>query len=228
LFLFWPLAGLVLLAGCKDSPLGPEQFGRIEGRVADFATNAALGGASVSTSPPSDAPVTGDDGSFVFDEVPVGNYTITARRSGYSAGTTTVSVQEGRTTRADVFLSVPGAVDTSASNLTAEVTNFFNRVRTGTQGDSVTVVVDYSVRNTGTEAVSDYEVYFRVVTPSGDFFQEIQGESVGVGQRDIGRFEKDTGGARATEVVVDGMFVGQGRPATARADRARTARTSGR
>ncbi len=211
----WSLVGLVLLlAGCKESTLGPELFGTIDGRVIDFDTGAALGGVSVTTSPATDAVVTGADGAFRIEDAPSGAYTITARRTGYRTGSAAIAVQQNRVTQATVVLQVDdGGTDTTATRLDVEVTNFFNRVRPTSNGDSVTVVVEYRVRNTGTTPIPSYEAYFRIVTPSGDFLQEVQGTAIGVGQTDIGRFEKETGGARATEVRVDGFFIGgQARP----------------
>ena len=89
------------------------------------------------------------------------------------------------------------------------------------RGDSSAVVVDYRVRNTGNTIVRNYEAYFRIVTPRGDFFQEVQRTALAAGQTDIGRFEKDAGGALATSVRVDGFFIdGQTRPAARGAARA--------
>ena len=206
----------VLGSGCKDSTLGPQLYGSIEGRAVDFTTGAPLPGVGITTSPPSGALVTDADGTFRIDDVPTGNYTITARRDGYQAGTAAISVQENRVTQATIFLQLtsivaPPAADSAA--ITVEVTNFFNSITSTSRGDSVTVVVDYRVRNVGTRVIPSYDAYFRIVTPAGDFFQRETRSVIAVGQTDIGRFEKTTGGAQATAVLVDGFFIGGQRPA---------------
>ena len=207
---------LTVLAGCKEGLVEPERFGSISGRVVDFATGAPVAGAGVTTSPATDATVTDSEGAFAVAEALTGSYTITANRNGYTPNTVTVSVREARTAAATLFLrTVPAAgPDTTISDLTVEVTGFFNRRVSTTRGDSSSVVVDYRVRNTGNTLVRNYEAYFRIVTPRGDFFQEVQRTALAVGQTDIGRFEKDAGGALATSVHVDGFFTnGQRRPA---------------
>ena len=207
---------VALFSGCKDGALLPDQFGSIQGTVVDFATGVPVAGAGVTTSPATDATVTGADGSFTVSEALVGNYTITANRNGYSPNTATVAVREARTAQATVFLR-PSATDTSSTptaDLTAEVTNFFNRTIQTTRGDSTIVVIDYRVRNTGRIVISGYQVIFRIVTPSGDFFQDVSRSTLAVGQTAVGRVEKDTGGVAATEVRVDDFFItGQTRPA---------------
>lgn len=214
-------------AGCKDSTLGPTLSGSIDGRVLDFATGAPLSGVSITTSPPTDAIVTDEDGAFQIGEAVAGNYTVTARRTGYQTGTVAVSVLDNRMTQATVFLQVTPAVTPAppdSAALAVEVTNFFNRITSTSRGDSVTVVVEYRVRNVGTRVIPSYDANFRVVTSAGNFFQQERRSVIAVGQTDIGRFEKTTGGARATAVLVDGFFIGgQGRAAS-RSTRAATPR----
>ncbi|HEX9951369.1 MAG TPA: carboxypeptidase-like regulatory domain-containing protein [Rubricoccaceae bacterium] len=198
------------MSGCKDSPLGPELYGTISGRVVDFDSGAGLAGTNITTSPATGSIVTGADGSFEFNDVPAGTYTISARRPGYRSSTASVAVIENRVTQAAVFLQLSDSTDPDSTDaeISVEVTNFFNRTVQTSRGDSVVVVVEYRVRNTGTEPVPSYEAYFRIITPAGDFFQEVQGTSIGIGQTDLGRFEKEAGGARATAVRVDGFFIG--------------------
>ena len=212
---------LVALAGCKDGTLLPDQFGGIEGTVVDFTTGVPISGAGVTTTPATNATVTGADGTFSVPDALVGSYTITANRNGYTPNTATVSVREGRTAQATVFLrpsTDPGTGGTPDLDLTAEVTNFFNRRVSTPRGDSVVVVIDYRVRNTGTAVIPSYQVVFRIVTPTGDFFQEVTRTTLAVGQSAVGRVEKDTGGSQATEVRVDEFFINdQPRPAGRRA-----------
>ena len=208
---------LLALAGCKDGSLLPDQFGSIQGTVVDFATGAPIQGAGVTTTPATDATVTDANGAFTVPDALVGSYTITANRNGYAANTATVSVREARTAQATVFLKAdtdPGTGGPPTQEITAEVTNFFNRRIVTTRGDSNVVVIDYRVRNTGSATVDGYQVIFRIVTPAGDFFQDVNRTTLAVGQSAVGRVEKDAGGALATDVRVDDFFItGQPRPA---------------
>ena len=105
----FPLSLIVLLvglAGCKEGTLGPDLLGGIEGVVLDYETSSPLAGASITTSPPTDAIVTNAEGRFVLDELSVGNYTIQAKKPGYGTNSVTVSVRENRMTQATVFLEV--------------------------------------------------------------------------------------------------------------------------
>ncbi len=208
---------LCALTGCKDGTLLPDQFGTIQGTVVDFTTGAPLSGAGITTTPATDATVTDADGRFTVPDALVGSYTISANRNGYAPNTASVSVREARTTQATIFLKPstdPNTGGTPATDISAEVTNFFNRTIQTTRGDSTIVVIDYRVRNTGTAVVTGYQVVFRIVTPAGDFFQDVTRTTLGVGQSAVGRVEKDTGGALATNVLVDEFFIdGQTRPA---------------
>ena len=210
---------LCALTGCKDGTLLPDQFGSIQGTVVDFATGAPIAGAGVTTTPATNATVTDASGSFTVPDALVGSYTISANRAGYAANTASVAVREGRSAQATVFLKPSTDPDTGgapAREITAEVTNFFNRRITTVRGDSTVVVIDYRVRNTGTAVVPGYQVIFRIATPAGDFFQEANRTTLGVGQSAVGRVEKDTGGVLATDVLVDEFFIaGQARPAGA-------------
>ena len=214
---------LCIFSGCKDGTLLPDQFGSIQGTVVDFTTGAPIAGAGVTTTPATDATVTDASGTFTVPDALVGSYTISANRTGYAPNTASVSVREGRMAQATVFLKPstdPTTGGTPAVEITAEVTNFFNRRFTTTRGDSTVVIVDYRVRNTGTAVVPGYQVVFRIVTPAGDFFQEVNRTTLGVGQSAVGRVEKDTGGALATDARVDEFFItGQTRPAGAAARR---------
>ena len=80
------------------------------------------------------------------------------------------------------------------------MTNVFNRRISTSRGDSLVVVVDYQIRNTGTVVVPGYQVVFRIVTPAGDFFQQVdQTVPLAIGQSRVGRIEEDAGGSEDAE-----------------------------
>lgn len=195
----WTYASLLLsllvalaVVGCDEETVGPETRGSIEGRVQDASTDEPISGASITTSPPTQSVLTGNNGSFALNDVATGNYTVEVTKSGYQTRNVTVNVQENKTTSATVLLERGDDFGTRTDSLTAEVTNWFNdRVnRDSTGADSIFADVEYSVRNVGDVSVRRYEVYFEIDTPNGTFSFEAEGDSLNTSQRDIGGFRK--------------------------------------
>ncbi len=198
------ILGVLFLAACKDATLSPELTGSIHGRVLNFENKEAIAGASVTTSPPTDAIVADAQGNFKFDNIDVGNYTITANHPDFAKNTATVSVRENRTAEATVFLSVAEEADRPA--MSVEITNWSTRI----SGDSTYVNVGYRVRNIGQINIPSYEVYFRMKAPSQDYLYEVRGTNLGVGQSDIEQFERYTAKEAVTAVLIDDYwFQGQ-------------------
>lgn len=182
----------------------PERFGSLQGTVLDFETGQPIAGAGVTTSPATDAIVTGADGGFTVSDALVGSYTITGSRSGYLTNTATVSVRQGRTAQATLFLRPDDDDDdggTPAVVFGAEVLNFTNEPF---GADSSYVTVEYRALNNGEVDVASYEIYLRIDTNRGAFYQEVRGTDLLAGQRDFGTFRKYLLGATATTVVVEG------------------------
>ncbi|HEY6906576.1 MAG TPA: carboxypeptidase regulatory-like domain-containing protein [Ignavibacteriaceae bacterium] len=96
---------LLLLSSCKEDTIEPELYGSISGIVMDQANSTAIEGASITTSPPTSSILAGQDGKFIIDNIPVGNYTITAEKSGYLKGSVSVSVRDNASTEAVIFLA---------------------------------------------------------------------------------------------------------------------------
>ena len=196
---------VLVLAGCKDGLVEPERFGSIQGTVVAFDTGAPVPRAGITTSPASDAITAGDDGTFVIDDVLAGTYTITATRSGFSPSTATVLVRDGRTAQATLFLKDEDAAGGTGTRFGAEVLGFTNEVFAS---DSSFVTVEYRAINNGDETVPRYEIYFRVDTDRGPFYQEIRGTDLGAGERDLGTFRKRLIGARAEAVIIEDTATG--------------------
>lgn len=208
------LAALLLaactLTACKEATLGPEVTGSVEGRVFDLETNAPLGGVSITTSPPSGAFVTDTEGIFRIEDLPAGNYTITASRRGYRTNTVTVSVREGRTTPANIFLRPDETAGDPRRAFEVVVSAFENIRRRGSTAaaDSGFVLINYLASNRGSETITAYEIYFRIETDTGrTFFAEQSGQDLKPGQRNARSFEKFIGSSRATEVRIDTFWV---------------------
>lgn len=191
-FLLFLLIPLLPLAGCDDETVGPEARGRISGHVQDASTDDPIGRASVSTSPPTESILTDDDGSFLLEGVQTGNYTVEVSKTDYRSRSVTVKVEENRTATARILLERSEDANSQTDSLHAEVTNWYNdRVnRDSTGADSIFADVEYRVRNAGEVPVRRYEVYFRIGTSAGDFSFEVRGDSLDVGQQDIGGFRR--------------------------------------
>lgn len=198
------LVPMLAILGCENDLLEPDLRGSIEGQVIDAETNAALGGAGITTNPPSSSLLTDGEGRFRLENLPEGNYTVTARRNGYRSNTTTVSVRDGETTPAVIFLEESDADDdtTATADFQASVLGFSNRFR----GDSVYVAVEYRARNTGDTDIELYEIYFQLLTTGQTYFHEVSGDDLRVGQSDIGEFEKYVGRDTVTVVQISDIY----------------------
>jgi hypothetical protein len=186
------LSVLLLVAGCDEETLGPETRGTLTGVVQDAETNDPIAQANVTTAPPTQSVLTGEDGSFEIADIPTGNYSIEATKTKYNSRAVEVRVQENQTTSATLLLERSEDATEKSDSLTAEVTNWFNdRVNRDSSGaDSVFADVEYSARNAGDTRIQAYEVYFEIDTAEGTFSQEVSGDSLDTGQRDVGGFRK--------------------------------------
>jgi TolB protein len=96
---------LFSLYSCKEDTIQPEMFGGISGVVLDADDSSPIAGASVTTSPPTNALVTDDSGSFEYKNIKVGNYTITISKNEYNKNTVSVQVSDGETTSPTILLN---------------------------------------------------------------------------------------------------------------------------
>ncbi len=104
---------VVLLSSCKEDTVQPELYGSISGIVMDQSTSAVIEGAGITTSPPTSAILTASNGKFTIDNIPVGNYTITAQKNGYKKASVSISVRENTATQATIFLEVDNGTNTA-------------------------------------------------------------------------------------------------------------------
>lgn len=95
---------IFISVSCKENTIQPEMFGSINGTVLSQDDSKPVTGAGVTTSPPSNAIVSGTDGKFSFKDLPVGNYTVTVSKKGFKKSTVSVSVKEDQTANATIFL----------------------------------------------------------------------------------------------------------------------------
>lgn len=198
------LLALLLFPACKEGTLGPDLLGGIEGVVLDYETSSPLAGASITTSPPTDAIVSDAQGRFSMNDLAVGNYTIQAKKPGYSSNSVTVSVRENRTTQATVFLELADEDDEEepTPDMSVEITNWWN----SSSNDSAFVNVEYRAQNAGNADIKSYEVYFRIEAGEQSFYHEENGTGLRVGQANLLRFQKYLPTSAADAVVVEDFW----------------------
>lgn len=94
-----------LFASCEKDAIDNETFGSIEGFVLNSETEEPMSNVSITTTPPTNSILTSPDGTFIFDEVPSGSYSIQARKSGFQNNSVSVTVREEQTAIANIPLS---------------------------------------------------------------------------------------------------------------------------
>lgn len=203
------LGGALLLAGCDDETLGPTARGDIDGEVRDAETGEPIAQASISTSPPTQSVLTDDDGSFNLTGVETGNYTIDISKTGYETAAVTVRVNENEVAEATALLDRSDDFGQETDSLRTQVIDFYNdRVnRDSTGADSVFVTAEYQAENVGEVTITDYEIYFRIETAAGTFSREETGDTLAVGQADIGDFRAYIQHEEAESVEITGTYV---------------------
>jgi TolB protein len=212
---FFPLLSSFLIAvallatGCDDETLGPNARGDIEGEVRDAESGDPIADASISTSPPTQSVLTDDDGTFALRDVETGNYTVDISKNGYETAAVGVRVAENKVAQATALLNRSDDFGSETDSLRAEVVGFYNdRVnRDSTGADSVFVTAEYRAENVGETTITAYEIYFRIETPAGVFSREEVGDTLNVGQADIGEFRTYIQHDEAEAVDITGTYI---------------------
>lgn len=97
------LLSFLMLFSCSK-PYVYETFGNIAGVVRDGLTNQPLAGVKVSLTPSGASQVTGTDGSFLFDNLDIQEYTLNFTASGYEPYSQKVSVKPGQSTSVQIVM----------------------------------------------------------------------------------------------------------------------------
>ncbi|WP_165699351.1 carboxypeptidase regulatory-like domain-containing protein [Hymenobacter jejuensis] len=97
---------LVCLAitSCEDNTIEPSRYGALEGVVLDSRTNAPLASVVITTSPATSSFTTDAQGKFSLPNLATGKYTVTARKTDYTAENANVTVEEGTPTSVTIVL----------------------------------------------------------------------------------------------------------------------------
>lgn len=195
----------LLWVGCAKETIDPETFGSISGRVINSVTGKGVANASVTTVPGTEALLTGPDGKFLISGIPTGQYTVKVIKEYFKTSSVRISVTEDSTATAQILMDPGKGSKPSSEILEASVTSFTNV--TTPDKDSTFVEVEYAVRNKSNNiAASHYEIYFKISTSGDTFYQEVQGDSLNVGEQSFGSFKKYIRTFKASNVVVSGVF----------------------
>lgn len=162
------LASAAALAGCGEATAGAD-LAKIEGKVTDRNSGAPIAGAIVTTLPDVRAVRTDARGVYVLVALPPDQYTVVARKPGYSNGSADALGLPGKTTIADLQLdsgfvtrgagtalrydgaddhvSVPasGSFDLSAGSFTIEA--WVNPARAASGGSIWNIILNKSHSN---------------------------------------------------------------------------------
>ncbi|MCC5915132.1 MAG: DUF2012 domain-containing protein [Balneolaceae bacterium] len=197
----------LLMAACSKEVVETETFGDIDGIVLDGETLEGVSGVNITTSPASNSILTSEDGTFLLENVPTGNYTIQTRKRGYDNRSVSVAVREDRTASATIVIDETEDDTTASSDdLEAEITNWFNT----TSGDSSFVEVDYRFQNMSNASdITEYEVYFEILTDGETYYFEVAGEDLRSGQSRSGDFRKYIRQATASDVLITDIWISQ-------------------
>lgn len=106
--LFGLLGVIFLFVSCKKDDKNPVsiEYGSIQGKVTNASGDSIIINANVSTNPPTSSVTTDSRGEYIINNVPEGNYIVTATKSGYQPGSVSVKVNPGKTTIANIQMSV--------------------------------------------------------------------------------------------------------------------------
>ncbi|WKN42136.1 carboxypeptidase regulatory-like domain-containing protein [Tunicatimonas pelagia] len=145
---------LVVYLTKRQTPLGT-----LQGVLLDALTQNPIAGANITTQPPSVALLTDASGQFSVDSLPEGDYTLIAKKAGYTKDSVAVAVSPGKTT--DITLLME-----------PKTTTIFNRpvqplptARSGGHTDSVTL--RWGIENQLAEANLQFDVLLYTADAGG-------------------------------------------------------------
>ncbi len=94
---------LSLFPGCRTYDY--DYYGSISGTVSDYDSGAPIGNAEIVLMPDSKSLQTASDGSFLFEGLEAGQYTLSVRKNGYQSNRKTVDVISGEIAETAVTLT---------------------------------------------------------------------------------------------------------------------------
>ena len=111
----------ILLTSCAKDIV--DLTGNIQGTVKDYVDSQLVPNCNVSLLPGGKSTSTDANGTFAFDGLMEGTYTLSFSKSGYNNETQEVTVVTGQTTRMSVYLKMPSATTGSISGVIKDYTS---------------------------------------------------------------------------------------------------------
>ncbi|MDE5828469.1 MAG: carboxypeptidase-like regulatory domain-containing protein [Duncaniella sp.] len=103
-YLLYLIAGIAAIVACSSDLSEELEYGSIAGSVSDSNTGEPVATVNVSLSPGGISTVTGSDGTFHFQKLSPGNYTLTIKKVGYQDNSASVNVKSGDPTAAHLLI----------------------------------------------------------------------------------------------------------------------------
>ncbi len=95
---------LALAFSCRESPIEYEAYGRLSGLVLSESQDT-LDNVFLSTNPATQTVTSDAGGRFLMDSIPVGEYSLRARRDGYREEIVGISIEEGLTSEVTLVMA---------------------------------------------------------------------------------------------------------------------------
>lgn len=92
-----------LAYSCSEEQIDKVQTGTIEGKVVEKGTNTPLQNVKILTQPSTNTVFTGEDGTFKFENVPLGDYSVKVELTGYLSSFQGISLKNPSQTISLVF-----------------------------------------------------------------------------------------------------------------------------
>lgn len=110
--------GFVFTLSCSSDLSEDSDFGSIAGSVSDRSTGEPVATVNVTLYPGGYSSVTGSDGSFSFNDLEPGEYSIEISKEGYKANSSKLYVKNGAPTSAHLLIErIPGIVTADRETL---------------------------------------------------------------------------------------------------------------
>ncbi len=89
------------------------KYGSVKGIVKDYADGHLIENCQISLTPGGKSFTTGSDGSYIYQGLEAGQYSMTFVKAGYDSATKTIDIKSGATTTVDVLLKAKSAFSLS-------------------------------------------------------------------------------------------------------------------
>lgn len=96
---------LLLLSSCKDNTVTPITYGNIHGVVLEPDSKTPIQGALITTNPGTQSIITDASGEFTLNNVPIGDYTVSASKTKFEKNSVSISVTTGNSAQVTIVLN---------------------------------------------------------------------------------------------------------------------------